>query len=373
MRRQALQQRKRMDLVWTAVGFVLIQLSLSIGLETCWPAIRDPDFADLELIVQDRHKEAPHRLMVFALGSSRTLMALRAERLNDPSDPNAPLVINCAVSGGGPMMSQIALRRLLHLGLRPQRVFLEIMPEALSIRDGASLEERQRLGGRYTAAEAIRLWGYYAQPSRLFVPWINARLLPCNRHQAEMRMALRIDLPPVLPRYVSNRDDYGWVTPGRNYSPQEVEGLTGEALQEYATALTQPALAPRALQACRDGIKLCRDKQIQVVLVVPPEGSRFRSFAPEVAQIQMDAVRGLADEFGLPLIDSRTWVDDKGFYDGHHAIGKGADQYTERFRSLTFIPSPPTPLPSGERGGQEDHSLSRSLSRRSLTNIAPGQ
>jgi hypothetical protein len=42
-------------------------------------------------------------------------------------------------------------------------------------------------------------------------------------------------------------------------------------------------------------------------------------------------VRRLARELSVPLVDARTWIDDDGFSDGHHALPSGADQYTERF------------------------------------------
>jgi hypothetical protein len=92
------------------------------------------------------------------------------------------------------------------------------------------------------------------------------------------------------------------------------------------------------LQAYRDIGRLCRDNHIPVVLFSPAEGTRFRNYAPAVAESQMNAVRGLARELGVPLIDTRTWIDDKGFWDGHHATCRGADQYTERFCREILLP-----------------------------------
>jgi len=329
----------RKDLVWCGMGFVLVQLALAVGLEACWPALRDPDFDELERVVRKRQAAAPGRPLVFVLGSSRTQQALRAERLNNPSDATAtPVVINCAMSGGGPMLHQVVLRRLLRAGFRPHLVFVESMPLALSARDGPPIEERQNLTGRYTAAELAHLYHYFARPYRLWFPWSYARLLPCYRHQAELRHALGIDLTEGATRNLSGRDDYGWVVCPKLFSPQEVASKTQASLEQYATALTQAAVAPGALQALRDVVNLCRDEHIPVVFFAPAEGSRFRSFAPAVAESQMNAVRGLARELGVPLIDARTWIDDEGFYDGHHANWKGAEQYTEHFCREAFLP-----------------------------------
>jgi hypothetical protein len=328
---QKVQKRKRKAVVWFLVGFLIVQLGLAVGLETCWPAIRDPDFDELQRIVRARQAEAPDRPLVLAVGSSRTQMGLNAKRLNQPTDGAAPLVINCGIQGGGPMMHQIVLRRLFQVGVRPRLVFVEVMPLHLSARDGPSVEERQKLGARYTAGEVSDLWGYYEQPYRLWVPWMMGRLLPCYRHQAEFRNALGIDIAAGESRIRTFRDEYGWIACCKTFSPEEVESQTRLTLAQYRSALIQPAVAPGAKKALSDAVKICLDRNIPVVLIAPPEGSALRSYAPEVAETQMNAVRGLAHDLGVPLIDARNWVDDEGFWDGHHTTQTGANQYTERF------------------------------------------
>jgi hypothetical protein len=325
------QARKRNDLLWYGAGFLLVQLGLAVGVERFWPAVRDPDFDDLQRIVRDQAAAAPGRPLALAIGSSRTLMALRPDRLNLSSDPATPCLINAGVAGGGPMLYQVALRRFLAAGLRPNQVYLEIMPVILSARRGSPFEERQ-LTERYSAAEVARLWPYYAEPARLAGPWLLARVLPCYRHAVELRLAMGIDLPVGgLPRRRSGRDDLGWRPCPQAVTAVEVEVMTREALEEYEPILTQPAVAPGALRAYRDVIRLCLDEHIPVVLVVPPEGSAFRNFAPAVAAAHLAAVRDLARELAVPLIDARTWVDDRCFIDGHHATREGTEQYTERF------------------------------------------
>lgn len=56
-----------------------------------------------------------------------------------------------------------------------------------------------RYQGRHTLVEVARLWRYYAEHYRLCYPWLTARVLPAHRYQAELRMALGMDLP-VGPR-----------------------------------------------------------------------------------------------------------------------------------------------------------------------------
>jgi hypothetical protein len=102
------------------------------------------------------------------------------------------------------------------------------------------------------------------------------------------------------------------------------------------------------VQAIRDLVYLCQKRGIAVHFVIPPEGSAFRTFAPAVAESQMNVVRELARELKVDLIDARTWVTDDGFWDGHHTTTRGADQYTERFgREVLHLGYPrPGPQPS---------------------------
>ena len=66
--------------------------------------------------------------------------------------------------------------------------------------------------------------------------------------------------------------------------------------------------------ATADTVQLCLDERIAVVVLVPAEGSAFRSYAPAVEETHLNAVRQLTQELGVPLVDARTWVDDDGFY-----------------------------------------------------------
>jgi hypothetical protein len=316
-----------------------VQMVLAVGVERFWPAVRDPDFNDVEQIIRERTVDAPDRPLVVALGSSRTQMALAAERLNHP---DSPVVINAAIAGGGPMMHTVVLRRLLRLGLQPQLVLVEIMPMSLSAREGAPVEERQQYQARHTLGEVARLWKYYAEHYRLCYPWAVGRLAPVYRYQTELRNALGIDQPVSAGTFrPSMRDDYGWLRCPKGFSTAEVEFRTRDNLETYAGALTQPKIGPGPLRALRDLVRLCQEQRIAVVLYVPAESSAFRNYAPAVEEVHLSAVRQVAYDTAVPLIDARTWVDDECFYDGHHVTHAGAVQFTERFeREVLFVYGP---------------------------------
>jgi hypothetical protein len=345
--RQEVQRRRRRQLLWYGLGFLAVQGVLALGLEAGWTSVRDPQFAACEQLVAARRAEAPLRPLFLAMGSSRTQQALCAAKLNHPEDPRAPLVVNCSFPSSGPMTHQVMLRRLLAAGHIPSRVFLEVLPMSLSARDGPPIEERQDSASRFTAGEVSLLWPYYAQRYRLLLPWALSRLLPANRAQAELREAIGIDAPPGQGKSVGGGDAYGWVACTSEFPTAQVEAFTRKSLEHYHSALTQPALAPGAVRAVRDLVMLCQERHIAIEIFVPPEGSAFRSYASAVEECHMNALRGLARELGVNLTDGRCWVDDIGFYDGHHANWKGADQFTERFAREVLLPHLPTqPSPS---------------------------
>jgi hypothetical protein len=325
-----LQKRNRRDLLWCLLGFVVVQLGLAACVDRWWLAVRDPDYLQIEQHLRERLAEAPGRPLILFLGSSRTQMGVDASRLNVRGDRRAPVVFNAAVCSGGPMMSQVVLRRLLKAGIRPQEVFFEVMPMSLGACHGAANEERVTTLGRYAAGEVRRLWPYYGERYRLALHWGKARLLPGWRHQAELREALGIDLPPGPVPHEYDRDAYGWSGNTVELPPEEVALHTRRNLATYHDALAQPALAPGVLNAVRDAVRLCRRRHIAVTLFVPPESSAFRGYRPAVSRLQEDAIRNLAVELGVPLVNARAWVPDGGFWDGHHLTAKGAAQFTER-------------------------------------------
>jgi hypothetical protein len=353
VRSRHLQQRHRNDLAWYVAGFVLVQIGLGVGVERFWPAVRDPEFAELEWIVKQRQAEAPDRPLVLFLGSSRTRSGLRAELLNRPADPRAPLVMNSAVNGSGPMLQSLVLRRMLRAGLRPTVVFVETIPMMVSIRDGTPSEENLP-ASRLTATEAARLRPYLERPVRLYARWLRSRASPIDRNGAELRDALALDVPTAGPRaFGSGSDRYGWGGSPGSLAPHEVARLTAQIIDSYGPALRQPAVAPGALQAYRDLVTFARSRDIEVVFVMPPECSALREASPGPTECHASALRGVAHEMTVPLVDARTWIDDDGFWDGSHVTQRGADQYTERFGREVLTPllsSRPSPTAASSTG-----------------------
>lgn len=99
----------------------------------------------------------------------------------------------------------------------------------------------------------------------------------------------------------------------------------------YDGALEDPEPGLEPLRALHDLLALCRRERVPAALVVTPESSAFRALSGDHEGRIMEAVRAAARDFDAPVYDALAWVDDDGFWDGHHLAADGAERYTERF------------------------------------------
>ena len=65
--------------------------------------------------------------------------------------------------------------------------------------------------------------------------------------------------------------------------------------------------------------------------MLSPESSEFRGWYPEAARARIDSYCDeLRRDYGVRVIDARSWVADEDFIDGHHALPRGAATFTHR-------------------------------------------
>jgi hypothetical protein len=329
--RRRLHRDGRRELLWAAAGFAVLQVALALGLERFWPQVRDPEYRLLAQRLDDRRAEAPQRLLLVVLGSSRTALGLRAEILSET--PSDPLVFNFGVPAAGPMMQQVCLRRLLADGVRPAGVVIEVMPALLSQRDRYPQEEAMLDPARLTADEIRMLAGYYHRPDRLLLPWCTARLLPVRRHQAEMRDSLNLDAGPSSADPLRDVTSHGWRRAPAHLGGERKSATERLAVSQYRSALGDARVAPGPIKALGDLLTLCRGEDIPAMLLLMPEDSAFRALHEPAAKAACDrALARLSRDFDVPLVDARAWVADGGFWDGHHLTPRGAERFTRRFR-----------------------------------------
>src|SRR5439155_11638061 len=57
----------------------------------------------------------------------------------------------------------------------------------------------------------------------------------------------------------------------------------------------------------------------------------FRSWYPPATRTKVEAfLAEFPRQENVPLIDGRLWVEDNGFYDGHHMLPSGAQAFTDQ-------------------------------------------
>jgi hypothetical protein len=332
MKRRDVCTGTRAELAWMLGGFIVVQVLLGVGVDRFWLRVRDPEYALRLSRLTDRVAEAPSRPLVLILGSSRTGTGLKAGDLNQSSNGNAPLVFNFAIPGSGPMFQQLVLRRLLAEGFRPAHVVLEVLPISMSRRGGTPQEENQLDSARLDAAEVARVYPYYYRPYRLLVRWGMARLLPSDRHQAELCDAIGLDGEGWnRGSAAASLDGFGSRCPSNTpLAPDQLAANVRFALNQYDKALNDSTLADGPLRAFKELLAVCRQAAIPTAVVMPPEGSAFRAREAQFTAIEAE-IQLAARQSGARLYDARTWVADGGFRDGHHLSAEGAAIYTQRF------------------------------------------
>lgn len=326
-------QAARRAIVWSALAFLGVQLGGSWALELApFPVYDRPFKAKFDHLLTLR-ATAPDRKLVLMLGSSRTLVGLRAGRITQNKGGQELLVFNFGLASGGPMTEFLALRRLLNAQMKPDFLFLEILPLFFNQPREHTFEERYLNGGRLTISELAWLSAYHVEPRRLLFQWCKSRGLPWSSH----RTAFWEQFAPALavrgPDADTAMDEFGW-----NHffvaevTPEYRQRFTANAVNQYSHFLGDFHLSATAAQAMDDLLALCRREQIPVALVLMPEASHFRAMYSPTPRAGLDAFIGdLSRRWNVPIVDTRAWLEDAGFWDGHHLIPSAADAFTDRF------------------------------------------
>ncbi len=342
MSRQLLAKQSWSRLLWLLIGFALCQVVLAVVIDGWLGEVRDPEYASKLLRLKALVVADPQRPLVLMLGSSRTAYGVAASSLSASGQEPGPAVFNFGLMGGGPLLETVTFRRLLAAGIRPHMVYLEIMPALMVESGGRLLEEKMLDGARLSAREVLRLRRHYHEPRRLVSSWFMGRLLPCYRHQAEVREGLGLD-PPNLgksPNDPSLIDSHGWRARTDIITEDYRKQSTEIALSQYDEPCASTNIAREPVRALERLLAFCRREGIPVGLVLMPEGTEFRAlYTPEARAACAAMLDRLQQRWGVQVVDARTWVDDRGFWDTHHMLAVGARQFSERFGREALQPA----------------------------------
>lgn len=335
MARKPYWKRHRLAVRWVIMVFLMSQVTLAITVDQFAPGVRDPEFAQLENLLQERIAERPDQPVAIFVGSSRVVQGFDAARAAGEEDV---VLFNFGMPGSGPYFQEIMLDRLRAAGIKPDILFIELLHPFLNAAGPWAMDQGLLDGARLSAGEAAGLLNYGSRsrtgPLRR---WAYARLMPTYRHQAEIRDSMGLGVSAY----------YGpeTVCDSLGFRPKVVRLKNQAELTIQAHAIYDP-FYPRFLldkTACERLKKIIRDAQIANILtivVLMPEGSEFRNlYTPESEAARQEMLGRLRQECRVRVVDARNWLPDSAFYDQHHLLPEGASSFAERFRSEVVRPT----------------------------------
>lgn len=345
-----LTARGRMAVLAGLLGFIALQLAMSVLMDTRWPDLRDPEYGLKLHRLRAQQAANPARPLYVLLGSSRSAMSIQPSVLfpDAAERSQTPLVINCGIMGGGPIGEWMCLRRLLSDGVRPQQVFVEIFPALLHqqpVWNEFCWLNINKLSGRDVAT----LRPYSDAPASLTWQWLHSRFTPWYTHRFSIMSRVAPQWLPWNCRQDAwqGMDDFGFLPYGRT-SVDDATRLRGieVAHREYGPAMDGFEITARPKQALQQILELCQEKQIAVALVLMPEGTIFQSWYPADSRRQIDEyLRGLSQRYHAPVIDTRNWMPDDAFVDSHHLLPPAATAFSRRLGREALQPLAAGTLP----------------------------
>lgn len=337
--------RARAALLWLALlvaasqaGFVMLQRRVL-------PDAHDPEYGRRLRTLRQLLADNPGRPLLLVMGSSRVALGLQTSLIEDVRLPDGaqPLVFNFSIPGSGVLRELVWLKRVVHDGIRPDRVLVECWPPLVSRVYG----DKESV---WLPAASLRwddLWlvdHYGCEPAQLLNDWLEVRLLPCFGDRALWleRLApawLPPEEQPKVKRPPHRMDEYGALeTPAR--PPDEYRRpLVDNDRRFYGEAIRHWQLSATSDRSIRATFRFCRSERIPAALLLMPESTEMLSWYPDERRAEVEAYfKRLANDYQVTLIDTRRWVGDMGFLDSHHLSREGAEQFTQRF-GREIVPS----------------------------------
>ncbi len=335
MARKPYWKRHRLTVRWVVVVFLISQATLAVTVDQFALDVRDPEYARLENLLRDHIAERPEQPVALFVGSSRVVQGFDAAQAAGDEDV---ALFNFGIAGSGPYFQEIMLDRLRASGIKPDILFLELLHPFLNAAGPRAMDQGLLDGARLSAGEATGLLNYGSRsrtgPLRR---WGYARLLPAYRHQAEIRDSMGLGVYPYYSQE-SECDPLGF-RPKFERVEKRAE-LTRQAHESYDPFYCHFQLDQSAWERMTRIIRTAQDAGITTAVVLMPEGTEFRSlYTPEGESARLAMLDRLRQKFGVSVIDARAWLPDSAFYDQHHLLPEGADDFAERFRVEALRPA----------------------------------
>jgi hypothetical protein len=328
------QSRKVSQCRWVVLiavlSFLLIQISLNLGIQSGRIPVQDPVFVEKIELYRNWNQVSDSTLSrVVALGSSRTQLAFDAARFGNATNCTA---FNFGCSAAGPMTCSLYFRRILEERQpKPDCLFVELHPGFLSPMD-PPFESRwlhsYRLrkhevailnnNGWQTPAPAHHGWKGWCASSYHF------RFALLNRYSPKL-------LPCPFGLTVGARHDQNGFVGGIDLAAAEKPRAVQMTFEQYSPALKDYSIGGAGPNSIRDILNQAKAHHIRAALVLMPESSEFRSWYGKAGYDSITrAAIEIKAQFAAELFDAREWLSDELIADGHHLTTRGASEFTDR-------------------------------------------
>jgi hypothetical protein len=326
------------DLAWSALFFVALQLVLAAVIDWRLPRLYDEEYGVRLAALRARREAEPDRPLLLVVGTSRVGMGFAPEVLPELRTPGGlrALPFNFSHLASGPVLNLMLVRRLLAEGIRPEWLVLEIVPASLA-------HESASMAATMAAAGDLPVALRYFPPWKILTVYTRQRLIPWYKHRA----GLLRNLAPAWAPYLDPREqitltplggDRSWLVETA-VNPEEAQRRTAMVRHVYHDLFQRFHLDPAADRATRALLELCRREGIPVTLFTTPEGTEYRGWYSATARHAVDDyLARISSEYGVTVIDTRTWLADADFIDAHHPLQRGAEAFTRRFGQEVLQP-----------------------------------
>lgn len=308
-------------IAWAMVGIVFYELVFFVVAPWWHP---DREYAARLVQLQARLAEQPGRPLMLVIGSSRCLLGFQPQWLPaaDGAQRRQPLVFNFSHTGAGPLMNLLEVRRLLRAGIRPQTIVLEVMPPYLANEWRAVYAHGVEAADAAVVHRSTGNWSFVEDTLRWrLAPWYYCRQALLGRWAPRFTAGEFIPVGPCgsFPHLEES------------VAEDERQRRVRHEREAYTDALQNFAVSGSSRRAMHELAGLCRREQIELILLLTPEGSEFQRWYTPEARRQVDQFCGeLREWYDLELIDARDWLSDDQFSDSHHMLARGAREFTRR-------------------------------------------
>lgn len=337
--RRQLIARGRASLFWAMAIMIASQAALFLFEQYAMPELHDPEYDHRATVLRQALAENPARPLVLVLGSSRVALGLRPRVIEKWQMPTGeqPLVFNFSIPGSGSLRELIWLRRVMHEGIRPDRVVLECWPPLIT-GDFGDRETAFLSGPSLRLHDLWLLPGYACEPMDMFEDWFAARTFPCYGDRAALLGRIAPSwLPPqyALPDHFVMRqiDCFGALpTPEKPPPRDERRRLLAIDRRTYGDKIANWRVSETSERAIRTTLALCRSLGIPAALLLMPESSEMLDWYPQEARAELEQfLNRLRGEDHAAIVDTRRWIASSDFFDSHHLARDGAEAFTRRF------------------------------------------